>query len=192
MDYVAYEEEHVARNLGIRPDRIDVSLEKVLVVGIGAFVGMIEAESHSHDEVVFVAISQQRIVGGYLVDEIIRAFRQIDIIDIYGGEYIAVLVFVVGPFIRPSGIGDNARVFRAFLISHRHIKLRSGVYSPFESFGEERGFELGEGHAKIKGIFHVAVVDKSVEISAKGFVGATDFSRQCFRTLSHVAVGVGG
>ena len=57
-----------------------------------AFIAVVEAITHSHYEVVFVAVAEKGVVGGNLVEEIIRAFRQIHVVDVYRGECVSVAV----------------------------------------------------------------------------------------------------
>ncbi len=82
---------------------------------------------------VFVAVTQQWIVGGYLVDEIIGALGQIHIVDVNEIEAIAFCVAAVVPLVFPSGSGNDAGVFRAFLIVERYGKFRGSLHASFEA-----------------------------------------------------------
>ena len=84
----------------------------------------------------------------------------------------AVACATLGPFIRPSGRGDYASVFRPLLICHADMEVGGGVDFAFEALLEERGLEFGKIHTQLKGIFHISVVEEPIEIAAERFVCA--------------------
>jgi hypothetical protein len=99
---------------------------------------------------VLIAISQQRIIGRYLINKVVGAFRQIDIVYIYRCEEMASLTVTFVPAICPPEVSDNARIFRTFLIVKRGIELRGGLNAALESIGEEGEFKLREIDTHIK------------------------------------------
>ena len=79
-----------------------------------------------------------------MVDEIVSAFGKIDVVDVHRSECMAVACATLGPFIRPSGRGDYASVFRPLLICHADMEVGGGVDFAFEALLEERGLEFGK------------------------------------------------
>ena len=76
---------------------------------------MIPSVAHAHDEMVFIAVAQQGVVGGYVVDEVYGGAGQVDHVDVDEVESAPGAVRAVGPFVPPCATGNHAGVFRAFL-----------------------------------------------------------------------------
>ena len=129
---IAQRKEKIARYLRIDPDRISVFLESALPGHLVALVGMIERIAKTHDEVVFIAVSQKGIVGGYLVDEIVGGLGEIHIVDVYRSEHVTVALERFGKPIIPAQCRDDARIFGPLLIVDRDIEIRCGVDTPLE------------------------------------------------------------
>ncbi len=103
---------------------------------------MIELESGPHYEMILVAVTKQRIVGGYLIQKAVGAGRQIYITDVDRSEDITVAVVTAHPFIIPSGCGNDSCIFRAFLIIDGKIQFCGGPYPALEIAIKKRELEF--------------------------------------------------
>ncbi len=132
-----------------------------------AFIAVVEAIAHSHYEVVFVAVAEKGVVGGNLVEEIVGAFRQIHVVDVYRGECVPVAVEAFRPFVAPSGSGDDAGVFRSLLIIHRHVQFGCRLDAAFETLTEEWSLEFRKVNTCFRAEFKIAVMYESAEVPAE-------------------------
>ncbi len=187
--------EQVACGLGLHAQRADEGLYgEGIDRGSGyAAVGAVEGVAQAHDKVVLVAVAQQRIVGGYLVEEADGGARQAHHVHVYEVEGVAQLeiLHALLPFVFPSGAEDQAGVLGALLIVERHGELGGCPHLLLEAAAQQRKLELGEGDAHLGGNLGVAVVDESVEVAADALVGRAELGRELLGAVAEVAVLVG-
>ena len=81
---------------------------------------------------IFIAVSQQRVVGSYIVDEVACTLRQIDIIYVDGAPRMASLPVTLAPLVAESGGGDDTGILRTLLVIHSHVYLRRGLDTTLE------------------------------------------------------------
>lgn len=112
---------------------------------------------------VFITISQKRIIRRYVIKETVGALREIHIININRSETMPVAIIV--PFVSPPGSSNNACVFRALLIIERHTQLGACSNLTLKIAAQEREFEFREIQRHIKRIFHVAIMKESLKIA---------------------------
>jgi len=180
----------IAGRLGVDTYGVYVRLEASSPRAVWTLVGVIEAIGEAHYEMVLIAVSEQGIVGRDLVDEVVGTLGEIDIVYVERCEGVSVTGDTLGPSVTPAGGRDDAGVFGPFLIVHRYVKLGDGVDTPLEPFSQERGLELREIHTEIKRVFHISVVEESLQVTAQRLIGPSDFGRQGLRPLADISMGI--
>lgn len=153
-----------------------------------AAVGLVPCEAGAEDEVVLIAVAQQRVVGSDVVDEIHRGAGQRHNVEVDQVECAAGAVAERGPLEAPCGACDHAGVFGPLLPHERQRELGCGRAAPLEAATQEWRLEFGECDAHLSCQLGVAVVDQPLEISRQAFVGAAELCCEHFAAMEDVAV----
>lgn len=186
-------EQEVAGRLPLGADCEDVLLPYLQIWrrGLRKLIGVVEAVAEAHDEVVLVAVAEQRVVGGDVVDEVDCGLGQVDVVDVERCEEVAGAVPALHPLVCPSGVGDDAGVLGALLVAEGDVELGGGIDAALETLAEEGGLELREGESEVEAVLHVPIVDEAFGLAAEALVRASELGGECLGAAADVAVGVG-
>ena len=88
---------YVASCLKICPYGINIFLNSHIPWPYLPFIGMIESKTHPYNEMIFITVFQQGIIGCDVINEVYGAFRKIYIVDVYGSKKINILISSVNP-----------------------------------------------------------------------------------------------
>ena len=135
-----------------------------------ALVGVVISVTHAHDEVVFIAVAEQGIVGRDGVEKIVGALGEVHIVDVDEVKLVTPCVGAVDPLVFPRRTRDDAGVLGPLLIVARYGQLGGHVETLAHAQWCKGKFKARECDADLSGIFGVAVVDESVERARQAFV----------------------
>ena len=163
--------QQVARSLYRGAQRID-TIQRILFSKsrLGDIAG-IERVADTHDEVVLVAVTQQRVGRCDGLQEAVHILRQVHVVDVKEVELVALATGC--PVIPPGGTGYHTGVLGALLEVDREVEVGRCQQSAAYLVRDKREHEFREFQPQSAAQLGVVVVDDTLSRARDAFVCAS-------------------